>query len=273
MDSPARPTPSDSAPPAPADARPRVGSVVQAMTILRYLGSRETPQGVTAIAHALGISPSSCFNILKTLVDEDLVTFDAKSKYYTLGLGALELARMALKHDPLLTLAQEPMRRLAEHWQAACGLWRVSVRDRLVLAALAESGAATRIHMLVGQRQPLTAGATGRVVMAARDLDDAAIANLIQHARWARPPSVEDYRAQLAKVRAQGWALDTDQTFQGITTVAAAVADKQGVVRFCLSLTMFSGQYDSLTLNKIGQDVAQRAEQLALAAYGERLVP
>jgi hypothetical protein len=34
--------------------------------------------------------------------------------------------------------------------------------ERLQLEALAESGAATRIHMVIGQRQPSGGGATGR---------------------------------------------------------------------------------------------------------------
>ena len=48
-----------------------VGSVVQALAILRHLSEASKPLGVTAVARALGISPSSCFNLLKTLVAED----------------------------------------------------------------------------------------------------------------------------------------------------------------------------------------------------------
>src|SRR3546814_3311432 len=71
-------------PPLPAMGQPRtvVGAVVNAAAILRHLGASEEPQGVTAIAQALSLSASSCFNILRTLAAEDLVEFDSRRKLY-----------------------------------------------------------------------------------------------------------------------------------------------------------------------------------------------
>src|ERR1700712_451610 len=130
--------------------RPPVGSVVQAAAILRYLGAHRDGAGVTAIARALGIGPSSCFNVLRTLAGEDLVAFDPVTKTYTLGLGTIDLARHALRRDAVVQAAETSMTALAEAHDAAIGLWRVAPRDRLVLLVLAESEAATRIHMVVG---------------------------------------------------------------------------------------------------------------------------
>src|SRR3546814_9427439 len=94
-------------PPLPAMGQPRtvVGAVVNAAAILRHLGASEEPQGVTAIAQALSLSASSCFNILRTLAAEDLVEFDSRRKLYSLGLGLYDIARRSEEHtSELLSL-------------------------------------------------------------------------------------------------------------------------------------------------------------------------
>src|SRR3546814_11551882 len=98
-------------PPLPAMGQPRtvVGAVVNAAAILRHLGASEEPQGVTAIAQALSLSASSCFNILRTLAAEDLVGFDSRRKLYSLGLGLYDIARKPLTRVEPLALARTPL--------------------------------------------------------------------------------------------------------------------------------------------------------------------
>jgi len=242
-----------------------VGSVVQAAAVLRYLGASRDGAGVTAIARALGIGPSSCFNVLRTLVGEDLVAFDTVTKTYTLGLGTIDLARRALRRDAVVQAAEAPMATLAEMHDAAVGLWRVAPHERLVLVALAESEAATRIHMVVGQRQPASAGATGRAVLAARGLDDAAIAAAYAGIRWQNAPTAADFLGQVRTAQVCGYATDIDQIHCGIATVASTIADDNGVVRFVLSASMFVGR-DAATLDRIGAGVRFAAQSLAQVA-------
>jgi IclR family acetate operon transcriptional repressor len=246
-------------------SRPPIGSIVQAVSILRLLGDSRNGAGVTAIARALGIGPSSCFNVLKTLVAEDLVGFDPVSKTYTLGLGTIDLARRSLGRDAVVQAADVPMASLAEDHDAAVGLWRLAPGERLVLAALAESGAATRIHMMVGQRQPAAAGATGRAVLAARSLDDDGVRAAYAGLRWQNAPSAAGYLKQVRKAEARGFAIDIDQINRGIATVAAVVVDHLGTVKFVLSASMFTGR-DEAALERIGASVHAVATELGRVA-------
>lgn len=252
------------APPDPPLSRPPVGSVVQAAAILRFLGASRDGAGVTAIARALGIGPSSCFNVLRTLAGEDLVAFDPVTKAYTLGLGTIDLARRALGRDAVVQAAAAPMAVLAERHDAAVGLWRLAPRERLVLLALAESEAATRIHMMVGQRQPAAAGATGRAVLAARKLSDAAISAAYAGMRWQIAPSGAEYLAQVRAAECDGFASDVDQINRGIATVAATIVDAVGAVRFVLSASMFAGR-DAAALDRVGADIRGAAQALGQA--------
>jgi DNA-binding IclR family transcriptional regulator len=248
--------------------RPLVGSVVQAIAVLRHLGNIERPQGVTAIASRLGLSPSSCFNILKTLAAEELATFDPETRAYGLGPGAIELARSAMGRDEVARMARASMDRIAAGHDVAVGLWRLGGGDRLTLTALAESEAATRIHLVVGQRQPAVAGATGRAVLAARGASDAEIGVACRTVRWQQAPKPSDYVAQVGEARSRGWAIDADQIIRGMTTVASAIADAEGRVRFCLSASTFTGRETPQRIAAIGEAVRAAALVIARTIYG-----
>ncbi|MBV9840113.1 MAG: IclR family transcriptional regulator [Sphingomonadaceae bacterium] len=263
-----QPTRSTASPP-----RPLVGSVVQAIAVLRHLGRLDRPEGVTAIAARLRLSPSSCFNILKTLAAEELATFDPQTRAYSLGPGAIDLARAALGRDEVVRAARPAMDGIAEKYDVAVGLWRLGSGERLTLTALSESESATRIHLVIGQRQPAEAGATGRAVLAARGASDAAIRNACAAVRWRQPPSPADYVAQVRAARAKGWALDADQIIIGVTTVAAVIADREGQVRFSLSASTFTGREPPRRIEQIGEAICDAAQAIARSIYGIAAAP
>ncbi|MFX4450781.1 hypothetical protein ABTA90_19430, partial [Acinetobacter baumannii] len=92
---------------------------------------------------------------LRALVAEGALVRDDSTRSYRLApawasAGVLHdaAARAIARWQPLLT-------RFAAQHDAAVGLWQQVGEARLALVALAESGAATRIHMVRGQRQPV----------------------------------------------------------------------------------------------------------------------
>jgi IclR family acetate operon transcriptional repressor len=255
----------------PASSSPSlVGSVVQAVAILRHLGTVPSGLGVTAIGRDLSISPSSCFNLMKTLVAEGLADFDPGTKRYTLGLGVAELARLSTARSDIIHRAAPAMQNLADGFDVACGLWRVTGTGRSVLVALAESDAATRIHIAVGQRQPSHAGAVGRAVLASTGATLESIAEGLALVRSQDPPGPKRYFEEIETARSRGWALDQDQLLRGVTSVASTVTDYDGTPRFAVSCTMFSGQHDARDLTAIGEGVRSIAERLTAELQGAR---
>lgn len=227
-----------------------VGSVVNALAILRHLAAGEA-QGVNAIARAVTISPSTCFNILKTLVAEDFVEFDPVAKLYTVGA---EPARLFGGETPLLAWRQwvvDALGGFAHEFSLTCGLWRM-VANRVVLTNAVEGAHATRIHLVAGQRLPAHLGAMGRCIAAAQQLDREAVRQRIEKLRWAEAPSVDAFLADMEASRERGWAIDDGNYLKGVTTIAAVIRATRGDVRACMTATMFSGQHTNETLTVIG---------------------
>src|SRR5690606_13324354 len=100
-----------------------VGSIVHAVAVLRYLSETDEPLGVTAIAKALQISPSSCYNIVRTLVSEGLLEFDSRRKTYSIGLGTVELASRALSRNDIFPFVRQRLERIANEHELTAILW------------------------------------------------------------------------------------------------------------------------------------------------------
>ena len=250
-----------------------VGSVVHAIAILRHLADQPQARGVNAIARALGISPSSCFNLLKTLAALSFLRFDPATKTYAIGDGLTRLAQHAGSTEAATVLLRPRLAAMAAEYRVASGLWRLLPSGRLVLVDFADSAHATRIHMTVGQRLPMFIGAMGRCVAARSPLPAAAIAEAVAALRWETPPTLARYRKGIAHARRHGWAIDDGDFMRGVTTIAAAITDAGGTVRFCIANTLFQGQHDAATMQRIGRETARIAAAAARTLYGAPAVP
>ncbi|MCW6537090.1 helix-turn-helix domain-containing protein [Sphingomonas sp. MMSM24] len=193
------------------------------------------------IARVTGLSPSSCLNLLKTLVDEGVVERDARTKSYRLARAwaASEALRDGAGQG-LVDRAQPLITQFARRHDAAVALWKVISRERVRAVSRAESDAGMRVAMADGQRQPLGGGAVGRALAAAQRVAPDELARRFEPVRWQAPLSLADYAAQVETATARGYAVDDGFAFRGICTVAVAIA---GVMPgFCLSASMFAGR-------------------------------
>lgn len=247
---------------------PKSPAVAAAIAILRHLAAQSAPVGLTPISRAVGLGPSSCLNILRTLASDSFVHFDTETKAYSLGPGSIALARRALDPAGTMDVARDELQATALDCDVTCALWRLSSNERLVLVGFAESLATTRVHLTIGHRLPQFLGATGRCIAAFSDIDTPDFAARYATLRWHRDPGLSLYRQQVAETRSRGWAIDVDYFMQGVTTIAAPVLDGAGHVRFCATSTTFSGQQDEPGLTRIGGATADLARSLSRRLFG-----
>lgn len=199
-----------------------VRSVSQAFAILRLL-AESRPLSLSEVGRSVGLSPSSCLNLLKTLVDEGAVERDARTKLYR--LSPAWASADALRDggtQALVDRALPAMVQLAEASDAAVGLWKIASRDRLQLIAHAESNAGMRLRLADAQRQPLGGGAVGRALAAAQAIDDAELARRYAAVRWQADLSFASYADQVRGAGQTGYAIDQGFAHRGISTVAVA---------------------------------------------------
>jgi DNA-binding IclR family transcriptional regulator len=239
-----------------------VGSIVHALRILRFLARSAQSHGVTAIAREVGISPSSAFNIVKTLVAEGFLHFDAKHKRYSLGPGALELAGRVLDDQRAYDLMRDSLENLAFQVDVTSAFWKLTSDARLMLLGYVEGRALMRIQMTIGQRLPALSGAMGRCYAAKMQLSQDELLAQFQAVRWQKLPDFEVYKLEVELTKTRGWAIDSDNFIRGVTTVAAAITDLKGQPKFFIANSSFAGLHTQKILEKLGEST----RDVALAA-------
>lgn len=256
---------SKSPPPRPVPA------VRRGIAILRFLGRNDAPMGVVAIARELGIVPSTCLQILRTLVMEELVSVDTESKRYTLDAGMLTLARSALRRDRFARIVQPVLDRISTRFEVtAIGVRVIGLRHMNVVA-ISHSDLAFRLHVDVGSRFPALISATGRCLAAFGGHSDRAIKRAFTALRWDNAPDYDTWRREVEQTRRTGFGADEGNYIRGVTIVAAPVFDINETMTYGLALVGLSDQMRDAGLDNMGAEVQGAAATLTESLGGARV--
>ncbi len=235
----------------------KVGALVAGLSVLRYMVKAPSPVGVSQVARDLGISPSTCFNLLRTLVLEDLIDFDSQSKNYMISYGLLGLVEGLSDRDHIAPFLRAKLLEIAVGNRVTVTLWRRAGEDRAVLVDRADSDSTIRIHMHIGQRLPIYIGAMGRCLASHNGMSKDAIRRKFDALRWENPPKFEEYWADIDETRVRGYAIDHDHFVRGITTVSVPIFDSTGQVSLFVSVVGFSGQFSEAALQVVAEELLQ----------------
>lgn len=238
-----------------------VKPVSNAIRILRHLSQGGSERSVD-IARQLAINPSTCFNILRTLVMEDVVDFNPLSKRYSAGLGLARLVGQLVTQGQRVQFAKPLLQDLAGRQRVTVTLWRRMGPDRIVIVSSAASPTDVRIDMAEGQRLPMLMGASGRLFATQVNLHDPAVEAGFERIRWARPLTLDTFRDEVALAAERGWAVDDGYFSVGILAIAAPVYSPSGSIDFTVSAVLFRGQRDETGIEELGHALVGFCEEL-----------
>jgi len=198
-------------------------AISRAAAVLRLLGKSDTPLGVHSIARELGLVPSTCLYVLRALVAEEFVSFDASTKRYALEAGVLTLARHWLRRNRFNDLVQPVLDRLSQNFGVTLLGVQIVGLDHIVVVAVSQGGQNFQLSTQIGSRFPALISATGRCIAAFGDHPAAELQARFQSLRWDEAPSFEAWQAQVQETKRQGFAVDAGHYISGVTVVAAPV--------------------------------------------------
>lgn len=238
-----------------SEPRSPVQSVDRALEILDYL-ARHGEAGVTDLAAHLGVHKSTAFRLLAALEARGLV--EQPGVRYRLGVGLMRLAAAVPEQRDLTGACRRACEELADE----CG--------ETVNVAVAHGGAAVNIdqvhgggsalvsHNWIGERTPLHATSSGKVLLAY------GVAALPERLDELTPATVTDPAAlagQLAEVRRTGVAVARDELEPGLTATAAPVRGHDGRVVAAISVSGPSFRLDGAKLVAAGKAVVRAADE------------
>lgn len=238
-------------------------AIARAAAILRLLGKSEVPLGVNAIARELGLVPSTCLYVLRALVDEELVAFDANTKSYTLQAGVLTLARGWLRRNNFASLAQPYLDRMARQFGVSMLGVQVVGIEHIILVATGQGGGNFQLSAEVGSRFPALISATGRCIAAFGKHDPALVRERFETLRWDDPPQFDEWLAQVEETRIRGYGVDDGNYIAGVQVVAAPVPASNGTPAHALIAIGLASSVQRAGVETLGEALVNAANSIA----------
>ena len=253
------------------ELRKPVVAVQRAVRILRFLGAAQRPAGVNEVARALGIVPSTCLHILKTLDHDGLVSEDKAAKKYQLGPTLLRFARDMVGSNDFVRNVQTALDRIAQaHQVTTVAVWREGT-DRIIVVAKAHAPTNFSIHVNIGSRFPALTSAIGHCFAATGDMDPAYLRQPFEELNWQNTPDFTTWLDDVAYARENGYAIDAGHHIGGVTVVAAPVREAIAGTNRAIAGLGLSEQLKGGALASLAADLKQSADTLS-ELYTEDIV-
>lgn len=133
--------------------------------LLREFSADSAELGVSELSRRLSLDRATVHRILRTLVEERIVSQDTETRLYRLGSGVLELARNFLQQQGIVQIAQPHLDALRDTTGETVGLKLLDGRETVCLAT-AEGHQPVRVSYYIGERMPLHCTASGILYLA-----------------------------------------------------------------------------------------------------------
>ena len=244
-------------------------AISRAAAILRLLGKSDTPLGLQAIARELGLVPSTCLNVLRALIAEQLVAMDPDTKRYSLEAGVLTLARHWLRRNQFTDLAQPVLDKISQTFDVTMLGVHIVGLDHIIVVTASQTGKNFQLSAQIGSRFPALISATGRCIAAFGNYPEAELKKRFETLRWDDPPSFKEWLAQVEQTRQQGFAVDAGNYISGVTLVAAPVWKTRGNPSHALVAIGIGNALKRQGLPELQQQMLSAAETLSNQLCGE----
>jgi DNA-binding IclR family transcriptional regulator len=218
---------------------PRTKSLGRAIELLRAIASRPGGSSASELARAIGLPRSTATRTLRTLADAGLVEEAARGGW-TLGYELVRLARAADPHEHLVQAARPALDRLRTATDESTLL--AVPRDRPGIEILLQFDPDRHIGVAnwVGTDVPLHASAAGKLALAELSQDelDAWIQSTpLRPFTDTTITSASHLRAQLTRIRLQGWAELADELEQGLASIAVPIRHHIGTLAAMIGIS------------------------------------
>jgi DNA-binding IclR family transcriptional regulator len=213
-------------------ARNHIDLTVKTMSVLESLAQTAEGAKLKDIAGRLGMIKSSAFRILFTLKELGYVEQISESGKYRLTFKTTGLVRRSVEHLTLAKIARPYLTILRDRLQES--VWLAEQRRHaIVLVDVVEASHALKLAFDVGDLCPVNATALGKAIAAylpAEQVDALLPKGKLPKLTPRTVISRRELKAELLRVRRQGYAINDEETIAGAILIGAPLFDSLGNV-------------------------------------------
>jgi IclR family transcriptional regulator, pca regulon regulatory protein len=233
-------------------ARPThfVQSLERGLAVIRAFDAEHPELTLSDVARSTGLTRAAARRFLLTLADLGYVHTDGR--LFALSARVLELGYAYLSSLSLPEVAEPHLERLVAEVHESSSVSVLDAEDVVYVARVPVSRIMT-VAINVGTRFPAYATSMGRVLLAG--MDDEELDAYLERVRLGRlsPRTVRSIgalRAELWRVRAQGYAIVDQELEEGLRAVAAPIRDREGRVVAAVNISTHASRTSPETMRR-----------------------
>ena len=208
----------------------QVRAVARALRLLTYFGRGREECSLADAAQFLGVQKSTALRILSALQLEHFVERSAITGHYRLGVRTLEVAAVYLDHLRVEAVAAPYLKRLASQTGFTASLGILDGTSVVYIASV-EGSQPFAIRASTGVRSVAHCSSTGKALLATLEANDLARLYGAEELPVYTANSIgtlEALVAEVAAIRGRGYAIDDQETTEGVRCIAAPLRDHTG---------------------------------------------
>lgn len=213
-----------------------MGGLAKGLAVIETFGTTNPRQSISDVAAASGLDRATARRCLLTLAHHGYADWDGK--FFTLTPRVLRLGTACLASMPLPAIVQPALDALSDQIGESSSV-SILEGDEIVYIARAAQRKVMSISLMPGSRLPAYCTSMGRIMLAS--LPESEARARLGTARFpARTPHTltdpEAVMAELARIRAQGFAVNDQEVELGLRSVAVPLTNARGKVIAALNL-------------------------------------
>jgi DNA-binding IclR family transcriptional regulator len=215
------------------------GTVGKACDVLDQVASFARPVRFGQLLETSSFPKATLYRFLQTLTSQGMLIYDPERQTYALGMRLVRLAHAAWTHSSLAPIARPYLDMLSQDLGETVHLAQMDASQVLYVD---KRNAAQPVEMYsqAGRVGPAYCTGVGKAMLA--HLTEADLARAIAQQSFHRftdtTLTTEDaLRAELAAIRARGYAFDREEHEPGIICIAMPILTRNGRVLGALSVT------------------------------------
>lgn len=248
-----------------------VPAVKHTIAIFEFLRDRgNEPASMTQIAQALQINPSTCFNILKTLEQGELLHFDPDTKHYELGTGLSDLGAAVSEEGAVLTTARMKALEFVRRYKLIMLICQKAEDDSFMVIDKMRGRPDPRGTAPLGGKVPPNGAVLAKAYYAYQS--DQVVDEMLElHGLPSRTPTsittVANFKDELAEVRERGYSVSVGEYEVDYNAVGAAILSPARTPILLMIVTGHSSFMPERLIPAIGQRLSEAVRDISNAVF------
>jgi len=250
-------------------------TVDRVISVISFLAKDFAFHGVTEIGSELNLSKTTVHRILSALEKKQWVFVDPSTNKYRLDSSSIQFGSYLISSSDLRSLSLAHLHNLAEATNESAFLNLRVALERLYIEQV-NSKQELRSVVELNKRFPLWIGASGKVILAYLDEED--ITRVLDVLKFSgihsyisgRIVDVKALRAELVKIKKDGYAITSSERVLGSTTLAAPILGYQSTVVGSISITGPTPRFSVEVANRYIPLVKKAAKDITSALTNSR---